>query len=87
MFKYILLAILAAILYFVFYFDIVLTNDVIGKLFVAGILGCLVLFSFFKFGLHYKILALNRFAYAFYYSVFEYRYADFQPRCKTGLGS
>jgi hypothetical protein len=57
----------------------VLTNDEIGKLFVAGILGCLVLFLLFKFGLHYKIQALNRFAVAFYYSVFEYKKAQVEP--------
>ena len=42
------------ILYFVFFFDIALTNEAIGILFVAGILGCLVLFLLFKFGLHYN---------------------------------
>ena len=69
MFKYIFSLVLAVILFFVFVFDLALTNDSIGNLFVAGILGCLVLFLLFKFGLHYKILALNRFANAFYYSV------------------
>ena len=53
MFKYLFSFILAVILSFAFYFDIELTNDVIGNLFVAGILGCLVLFLLFKFGLHY----------------------------------
>ena len=50
MFKYIFMLIVTVILYIVFYFDIELTNDQIGQLFVAGILGCLVLFLFFKFG-------------------------------------
>ena len=73
MFKYIFSLVLAVILFFVFVFDLALTNDSIGNLFVAGILGCLVIFLLFKFGLHYKILGLNRFANAFYYSVFEYK--------------
>ncbi len=73
MFKYIFMLIVTVILYIVFYFNIELTNDQIGQLFVAGILGCLVLFFIFKFGLHYKIMALNRFANAFYYAVFEYK--------------
>jgi len=79
MFKYAISAILVVVLYFVFFFDIAVSNDVIGKLFVAGILVCLALFLLFKFGLHYKILALNRFAYAFYYSVFEYKKAQVKP--------
>jgi hypothetical protein len=36
----------------------------------------------FKFGLHYKINALNRFALSFYFSVFEYKKAQKVP---TGL--
>ena len=56
-----------------------LTNEVIGSLFVTGILGCLVVFLLFKFGLHYKIMGLNRFANAFYYSVFEYKKAQVSP--------
>ena len=60
MFKYVTLAIIAAVSYFVFFFDAVLTNELIGRLFVSGILGCLALFVAFKFGLHYKINALNR---------------------------
>jgi len=83
MFKYIFFFILAVILNFVFYFNVELTNEVIGKLFVAGILGCLVVFLFFKFGLHYKILALNDFANAFYYSVFEYKKAQVKPSNMT----
>ena len=79
MFKYVFSLILAVIFYFVFLFDTVLTNDVIGSLFVTGILGCLVVFLLFKFGLHYKIMGLNRFANAFYYSVFEYKKAQVSP--------
>ena len=87
MFKYIFSLVLAVILFFVFVFDLALTNDSIGNLFVAGILGCLVLFLLFKFGLHYKILALNRFANAFYYSVFEYKKAQVKPSDMTYMDS
>ena len=87
MFKYLFSFILAVILYFVFYFERELTNDVIGNLFVAGILGCLVLFLLFKFGLHYKIQGLNRFANAFYYSVFEYKKAQVKPSDMTYMDS
>jgi len=79
MFKFIFLAILAAITYFAFYFEATLTNELIGKLFASGISGCLVVFLLFKFGLHYKIQSLNNFAVAFYYSVFEYKKAQTQP--------
>ncbi len=79
MFKYVFLAILSAVSYFVFFYDTVLTNVLIGKLFVAGIVGCLLIFLLFKFGLHYKIHALNRFATSFYYSVFEYKKAQKDP--------
>ena len=70
MFKYVFSLILAVIFSLVFLVDVQLTNEVIGKLFVTGIIGCLVVFLLFKFGLHYKILGLNRFTNAFYYSVF-----------------
>jgi len=82
MFKYILLAIAAATAVFFFVFDIALTNEIIGRMFIAGILGCLAFFLLFKFGLHYKINALNRFALSFYYCVFEYKKAQKVP---TGL--
>ena len=87
MFKYVFSLILAVIFYFVFLFDTVLTNEVIGSLFVTGILGCLVVFMVFKFGLHYKILGLNRFANAFYYSVFEYKKAQVSPSELTYMDS
>jgi len=87
MFKYIFFLILSGISYFVFFFDTELTNDVIGNLFVAGILGCLVLFLLFKFGLHYKIQGLNKFANAFYYSVFEYKKAQVKPSDMTYMDS
>lgn len=79
MFKYVLLAVLAAFSYFIFYYDGVLSNELIGQLFVFGILGCLAVFMLFKFGLHYKINALNRFALSFYFSVFEYKKAQKVP--------
>ncbi len=79
MFKYIFLAIIATAAYFVFIFDAQLTNQVIGRKFIAGIGGCFIVFCFFKFGLHYKIASLNRFATAFYYAVFEYKKVQTQP--------
>ena len=87
MFKYISSSLLAIILSFVFIFDIGLTNHGIGNLFVAGIMGCLVLFLLFKFGVHYKIQGLNRFASAFYYSVFEYKKAQVKPSEMTYMDS
>jgi len=79
MFKYIFLAITAAAVVFFFVFDVSLTNEIIGRMFIAGILACLGLFLLFKFGLHYKINALNRFALSFYYCVFEYKKAQKVP--------
>lgn len=79
MFKYVFLAILAAVAYFVFVFEMQLTNQMIGNLFVGGIGTCFVVFLFFKFGLHYKIASLNRFATAFYYAVFEYKKVQTTP--------
>jgi hypothetical protein len=87
MFKYLFFLLLAVIAYFLFYFNITLTNDEIGKLFVAGILCCLALFLIFKFGLHYRIQALNRFANAFYYAVFEYKKAQEKPSNMTYMES
>ena len=79
MFKYIFFTVLAAFSYFIFIYDVALTNEAIGRLFVSGILGCLAVFLVFKFGLHYKINALNRFALSFYYCVFEYKKAQKVP--------
>jgi len=79
MFKYIFLAILATAGYFVFVFDMQLTNNIIGNLFIGGILSCFAVFLFFKLGLHYKIASMNRFATAFYYSVFEYKKVQTEP--------
>ena len=79
MFKYIFLGILAAVAYFVFVFEMQLTNQMIGNTFIGGISACLVVFLFFKFGLHYKIASLNRFSTAFYYAVFEYKKVQTTP--------
>jgi hypothetical protein len=51
----------------------------IGNVFVGGIGTCFVVFLIFKFGLHYKIASLNRFATAFYYAVFEYKKVQTTP--------
>jgi len=87
MFQYIFSSLIALILCLVFFFDIELTNDAIGNLFVAGIFGCFVAFLVFKFGVHYKILGLSRFANAFYYSVFEYKKAQVTPSNMTYMDS
>jgi hypothetical protein len=79
MFKYVLAATLATIALFAFVFDAGLSNQLVGRIFVSGILACLLGFMVFKIGLHYKISALNRFALAFYYSVFEYKKAQKNP--------
>ena len=79
MFKYIVVAVLAAVAYLALFYDAALTNESIGHLFVAGIMACFLLFAVFKFGLHYKISAIDTFAVAFYYSVFEYRKAQREP--------
>ena len=79
MFKYIFTGILAAAAYFVFFFDMQLTNQMVGRTFIGGILSFFVVFLFFKFGLHYKISSMNRFATAFYYAVFEYKKVQTTP--------
>ncbi len=79
MFKYIFLGIVAAAVYFVAFVDIQLTNQDIGRLFIGGIGTCFVVFSLFKFGLHYKIASLSRFTTAFYYAVFEYKKVQTTP--------
>ena len=79
MFKYVILAIMATAAYFVFVADIQLTNQMIGNLFIGGISSCFMVFAVFKFGLHYKIASLNRFATAFYYAVFEYKKVQTTP--------
>ena len=79
MFKYIFLAILAAAVYLLFFLDMEVTNQMIGRAFVGAILCAFVVFLIFKFGLHYKISSLNRFATAFYYAVFEYKKVQTEP--------
>jgi hypothetical protein len=71
MFKYVFLAILAAVVYFVFVFEMQLTNQMIGNLFIGGIVTCFVAFFFLKFGLHYKNPSHKPLATALYYAVFE----------------
>ena len=73
MFKYVILSIAAAVAYFVFVFEMQLTNQMIGSFFIGAISISFGVFAIFKFGLHYKIGSLNRFATAFYYAVFEYK--------------
>lgn len=79
MFKYIFFTVLVAASYFLFAHGPRLSNHAIGQVFIWSEFGCLVLFLVFKFGLHYKIYALNRFVMSFYYSVFEYRKVQQKP--------
>ena len=79
MFKYVFLALVAALVYLLFFSEIQLTNQMIGNGFIGGIGICFAVFLFFKFGLHYKIASLNRFATAFYYAVFEYKKLQTTP--------
>jgi len=79
MFKYVVLSIAAAVAYFVFVFEMQLTNQMIGNLFISAISISFGVFAMFKFGLHYKIGSLNRFATAFYYAVFEYKKVQTTP--------
>ncbi len=79
MFKYVFLVFSAAAVYFLFFFEMQLTNQIIGRFFIGSIFFCFVVFCIFKFGLHYKIASLNRFATAFYYAVFEYKKVQTTP--------
>jgi hypothetical protein len=72
-------AILLATVYFVFFVDLQVSNQTVGRLFVVGIGTCFVVFLFFKFGLHYKIASLDRFTTAFYYAIFEYKKVQTTP--------
>ena len=73
MFKYLVLITISIIFYFLFMSDMKFTNELIGDLFVVAIMLSFLVFLIFKFGLHYKIKALNNFTLSFYYSVFEYK--------------
>ena len=73
MFKFLMLLIIAGAAGGFYYSGIQLSNAQIGTIFVIGILGTFAIFVLFKFSLHYKIQALNKFCMAFYYSVFEYK--------------
>jgi hypothetical protein len=79
MFKYIFITILAALAYLLLFSDVQLTNQMVGNLFIAGIGVAFAVFLLFKFGLHYKIASLHRFATAFYYAVFEYKKVQTTP--------
>jgi len=87
MFKYIFLAILGAAAYVLFFFDMQLTNQLVGRMFIGSILFFFGVFCVFKFGLHYKIASLNRFATAFYYAVFEYKKVQVEPSDLTFVES
>jgi len=73
MFKFLFLVIISLALVAFAHSEIKLTNQQIGEIFVLGIVTIFALFLCFKFSLHYKIQALNKFCLAFYYSVFEYK--------------
>ena len=73
MFKYLILITVSIISYFAFISELQLTNKSIGNIFITFIMICFLIFLLFKFGLHYKIKALNNFTLSFYYSVFEYK--------------
>ncbi|MCK4842579.1 MAG: hypothetical protein KAT04_11975 [Methylococcales bacterium] len=79
MFKYIFVAIVVVITYFGLFFEATVTNETVGQLFIGGILACFCVFLAFKFGLHYKISAINRYVIAFYYTVFEYKKVQISP--------
>ena len=79
MFKYVLLGIIAATVYFVYFLEVEFTNQMVGRLFVSGIGACFIAFGIFKFGLHYKIASVGRFATAFYYACFEYKKVQTTP--------
>ena len=87
MFKYLLFIVPAVVFCFILFFDFSLTNEKVGNLFISAIVGCLLVFLFFKFGLHYKIQSLNRFAISFYYAVFEYKKAQQKPSHLTYMNS
>ncbi|MDH5544768.1 MAG: hypothetical protein OEZ43_04195 [Gammaproteobacteria bacterium] len=73
MFLLFLLSLISALGALVYVSGITITNEMIGFVFVALILLVFFVYALFKFGLHYKIRALNKYVMAFYYSVFEYK--------------
>ncbi len=73
MFKFLFLVSISLAVGAAYYSEIEISNAQIGTIFVVGILSVFLIFILFKFGLHYKIQALNKFCLAFYYSVFEYK--------------
>lgn len=79
MLKIFLLVISVSILALVLGVDITLSNQTVGRLFISALVGFFITFLIFKFGLHYKLRALNRFCISFYYSVFEYKKMQKEP--------
>lgn len=73
MFKFFFVLMVALTVVAISYSGVEMTNENIGVIFVGFIIAVFFIFLFFKFGLHYKIMALNKFCMAFYYSVFEYK--------------
>ena len=73
MFKYLMIIFAIILVGLSVHSDTKMTNKEIGDLFVMATLSIFFLFLLFKFSLHYKIQALNKFCMAFYYSVFEYK--------------
>lgn len=73
MFKFLFLVVIVLGLGSAYYLDLQITNAQIGFIFVISILCIFAIYILFKFALHYKIQALNKFCLAFYYSVFEYK--------------
>ncbi len=47
MFKYVFLGIVAATVYFFYFLEVELTNQMIGRLFVSGIGACFLVFLLF----------------------------------------
>ncbi|MDH5217054.1 MAG: hypothetical protein OEX19_05125 [Gammaproteobacteria bacterium] len=73
MFKFFFLIVVSLTAVAISYSGVKITNEQIGIVFVGSILATFVVYLFFKFGIHYKVRALNKFTMAFYYSVFEYK--------------
>ena len=87
MYKFLFLLMTAVAVGIFHYSGIEMTNQLIGLIFVAGILAVFCMFLFFKFGVHYKIQALNKFCIAFYYSVFEYKKKSQKSLRKISYGN
>lgn len=73
MFKFLLFILVSLAIGAAYYRGVEMTNEQIGNIFILAIISVFILFCIFKFSLHYKIQALNKYCMAFYYSVFEYK--------------